>query len=339
MTSAGHSYGEGSALRIIFIRDKIIDQHMLFSSTMSSKKNFQRTRLAPTPSGYLHLGNVASFVLTVGLARNHGAKILLRIDDMDRERVRPEYLQDIFDTLKFLDIPWDEGPCDVDEFTTSYSQIHRLDLYRAAWNELAGSGLLFGCSCSRKQFTLEPGGSVYPGNCLNEQIPLDRHGISWRLKAEAGIPVVLHDLNSAPVHFTLPSSVQYIQVRKKDGHPSYQLSSILDDDHFGVDLIVRGHDLFDSTLAQLHMSSLLKGNAFGNSVFFHHPLLMGTNGQKLSKSGGSTSINHLRKIGAEPADVFSLIAGTLGRSGKFQTWEELFILLWDTDLHWPTHIH
>lgn len=93
---------------------------------------FNKTRLAPTPSGFLHLGNIYSFALTAALARKTKSKILLRIDDADRERTNKRYVQDIFDTLDFLGIPWDEGPRNIKEYEQEYSQVHRMDIYTKA---------------------------------------------------------------------------------------------------------------------------------------------------------------------------------------------------------------
>ena len=102
-----------------------------------------KTRFAPTPSGFLHLGNVFSFVVAAALAACWKAHTLLRIDDMDRERVNPAYVQDIFDTLRFLNIPWDQGPVDVPDFELHFSQRHRLPIYRQALAELKEKGMLF----------------------------------------------------------------------------------------------------------------------------------------------------------------------------------------------------
>ncbi|MES2108653.1 MAG: glutamate--tRNA ligase family protein, partial [Bacteroidota bacterium] len=96
---------------------------------MSNSPHFHKTRIAPTPSGFLHVGNVLSFSITAALARKTGAKTLLRIDDMDQTRANARYIQNIFDTLNFLEIPWDEGPANADDFEKSYSQVHRLNLY------------------------------------------------------------------------------------------------------------------------------------------------------------------------------------------------------------------
>src|SRR6185312_6440352 len=105
------------------------------------KMHFKKTRIAPTPSGFLHLGNAYSFALTAALAGKYGARILLRIDDLDRERVQKQYVQDIFDTLNFLEIPWHEGPRNMDEYEKQYSQIHRLDLYRQTLDMLQQQSL------------------------------------------------------------------------------------------------------------------------------------------------------------------------------------------------------
>src|ERR1700744_3080123 len=120
--------------------------------------SYKRTRIAPTPSGFLHLGNVLSFSITAALARRHDAKILLRIDDLDQARVNKNYLQDIFDTLNFLEIPWDEGPRNVGEFDQSYSQLHRMAMYNKALEKLNNGGQAFACTCSRQQLRDGEGG-------------------------------------------------------------------------------------------------------------------------------------------------------------------------------------
>src|SRR5882762_5324158 len=102
---------------------------MTFEVSMDEKLIFTRTRIAPTPSGFLHLGNAFSFALTAKLARETGARLLLRIDDLDRDRVEARYVQDIFETLHFLGIPWDEGPRDILAYEATWSQVYRMDLY------------------------------------------------------------------------------------------------------------------------------------------------------------------------------------------------------------------
>src|ERR1051325_8948231 len=134
--------------------------------------SFKRTRLAPTPSGYLHFGNALSFCITAHLARKTGAKIFLRIDDLDRERLAKKYVQDIFDTLLFLEIPWDEGPRNMKEYEDEFSQAHRLHLYEKALDRLKEAGHLFACTCSCAQVSLQNDGS-YPGTCRNKKLPFE----------------------------------------------------------------------------------------------------------------------------------------------------------------------
>jgi glutamyl/glutaminyl-tRNA synthetase len=274
--------------------------------------HFRRTRLAHTPSGYLHVGNVLSFVLTASLAEKTGAAILLRIDDLDRERVEKEYVQDIFDTLQFLDIPWQEGPKDVEEYEARYSQVHRMDLYRDALRQLAEEDAVFACTCSRTQVLSASPDGAYPGTCRYRNIPLDTPNASWRLKTDDDKELKVRTLSGSCIKAALPSVMRDFVVRKKDSFPAYQLSSLVDDLHFDVDLIVRGEDLWPSTLAQLYLASVLRKNVFNECTFHHHPLLLSSEGHKLSKSAGSISIRHYRKEGLTAADVYSSISKMLG---------------------------
>lgn len=285
------------------------------------------TRIAPTPSGYLHLGNAASFMLTAGLAKQRQAEILLRIDDLDQDRVRAEYLDDIFDTLRFLGISWDRGPTDPAAFVAGWSQGHRISLYQAALDTLASSGEVFACVCSRSELAEASAGGGYPGTCLSRHIPLDAPGASWRLKTDLDAVVRYRDMLEGEKACPFPSSMKHFLVRRKNGLPSYQLASVVDDIHFGVDFVVRGADLFDSTLAQIYLSQKFPAHPFGETVFFHHPVIMDVSGRKLSKSAGDTSVRYFRMQGEKPGKIFSAIAAAYGIPGAFGRWEELSIQL------------
>ena len=275
---------------------------------MPAPRTFRRTRIAPTPSGYLHLGNAYSFKLTADLARRTGSKILLRIDDLDRERVEERYIQDIFDTLHFLDIPWDEGPRDRADFGQVWSQLHRMTLYRRALEELRNQGVLFACACSRTQIARESAGGEYPGTCRDKGLSLDMPDVSWRVRTDMRRELTMQQLDGSAFKGVLDGSVKDFIVRKKDGQPAYQLTSLVDDLHFGVDLIVRGLDLWSSTLAQLYLAELLPGGtAFASVVFNHHALFTDAGGNKLSKSAGAASIQFLRREGKTPAEIFGMM--------------------------------
>ena len=117
--------------------------------------------------------------------------------------------------------------------------------------------------------------------------------------------------------------MQEFIVRKKDGFPAYQLTSIIDDLQYGVDLVVRGEDLLPSTLAQQFLAAVLRRDAFREITFHHHPLLMASLGEKLSKSAGATSVQYLRKQGKTAAEIYTLIAGMLGKEEAYGSWQEL----------------
>jgi len=283
---------------------------------MDNLTAYVKTRIAPTPSGFLHLGNILSFAITAVLAGKTGAKILLRIDDLDRVRANKLYIQDIFDTLNFLGIPWDEGPRNVNEFESTFSQLQRMELYNVVLDQLADGNLLYACSCSRTQL------AANNCNCQNKQIPLSATDVSWRLITDTG-ELSIKTLNGKTIRSSLPFEMKNFVVKKKDGFPAYQLTSMVDDIFYGVDLIVRGQDLWHSTLAQMQLANVLAKHEFKNIAFHHHPLLMEESGKKLSKSAGSTSIKFLRDSGKSAADIYSLIGSMLCIEGKVDNWQQL----------------
>ncbi len=284
---------------------------------MSIIKRYNKTRIAPTPSGFLHLGNALSFAITASLARKNNAGILLRIDDLDQARANKLYIQDIFDTLNFLNIPWDEGPRDVKEFEDSYSQLHRMAMYREQLEQLRDKGLIFACTCSRSQL------QDAPCDCLSRQVPLDMENTSWRLITADNNELAVKNYNGQVDRVVLPLDMHNFVVKKKDSFPAYQLTSVVDDLFYGVDLVVRGEDLWPSTLAQHELALALGANDFGDITFYHHPLLMEAPGKKLSKSAGAASVKYLRENGKSPADVYQLIASMLGIKEPVFNWERL----------------
>ncbi|HEY4197990.1 MAG TPA: glutamate--tRNA ligase family protein [Mucilaginibacter sp.] len=286
---------------------------------------YKKTRLAPTPSGFLHLGNVLSFSITAALAVKNGAKILLRIDDMDQPRVNQQYLQDIFDTLNFLEIPWGEGPRNVKEFEDAYSQLQRMNIYNDALTQLRDNDLVFACSCSRTQLRSDSINNDCP--CLEKRISLTAENVSWRLITNESNTLEVKNYDGRIIRLTLPAEMKNFVIRRKDGSPSYQLTSVIDDLFYRVDLVVRGEDLWVSTLAQHELAKALGKNNFRDITFYHHPLLMEASGKKLSKSAGATSIRYLRENGKTPADIYTLIAELTGVNERVNNWQQLAGLL------------
>jgi len=286
---------------------------------------YHKTRIAPTPSGFLHLGNILSFAITADIARTTGAKILLRIDDLDRARVNKEYVQDIFDTLDFLEIPWDEGPRNAQDFDDAWSQLRRLDMYTNALQQLAGSAQVFACTCSRNQL------QTNTCNCAEKHVRLNTPDAAWRLLTERYREITVKTLGDASIHAALPADMKNFVVKKKDGFPAYQLASVIDDLFYGIDLVVRGEDLWPSTLAQQVLVTALGDARFKNITFYHHPLLMENNGAKLSKSAGATSIKCLRENGKSREQIYTMIAGMLGTGEAADSWQELARLVGRTN--------
>ncbi|NHE55641.1 glutamate--tRNA ligase family protein [Cyclobacterium plantarum] len=283
--------------------------------------SFQKTRLAPTPSGYLHIGNVVSFLITCSLARHHGAKVLLRIDDLDQKRTRTKYIQDIFDTMEFLEIPYDEGPRSVKDLLHEFSQGHRMDLYEGMLEYLREKDLVFGCDCSRKKLRENHPKGWYTGTCLQRHLHLDSKDISWRLNALHQEQQQIKTFPDTVRTCILPRSMNYFVVRKKDGDPAYQLTSLADDIYFGVDLIVRGEDLWSSSCAQIQLSGYLPEDPLSQVTFFHHPLVK-EGKQKLSKSDGAMAITTMREKGMSKADIYQLAGRHLGLNGPVNTLSE-----------------
>lgn len=269
-----------------------------------------RTRLAPTPSGFIHLGNVYSFLTTLSLAEQTGAKILLRIDDIDRDRIRPEYVADIFETLQFLGLAWHEGPQSAADFFGHWSQHNRLASYEQALRHLADAGAVFACDCSRGELDVRGFASGCAKDCRERGLDLETRGVNWRLRTDDRPTLTFRGHSGESRSAVLPPAMREFIVRKKDGLPAYQVASLIDDVTFGVDLIVRGEDLLPSTLAQLLLARHLGLDAFLNAGFVHHPLLTGAGGAKLSKSAGDTSVRYLRAQGLGPSDIRDRIAAT-----------------------------
>jgi glutamyl/glutaminyl-tRNA synthetase len=255
-----------------------------------SPTRFHKTRIAPTPSGYLHEGNAAAFLLTAALSSRYQARVLLRIDDLDEDRVRPHFIRHIFETLAALKIDWQEGPRNESELSTQWSQRHRLPFYMQALDQLREEGKVFACTCSRSSILALGGEGSYPGTCLHKALPLDTPGASWRLNTEKVLPLTVKRPGLPEWKGLLPSSQQFFIVCRKDGIPAYHLASLVDDVHFAIDLLVRGEDLWESTLAQHYLAGRLGFFPFTEASFVHHPLLLNTEGEKLSKSSGAKAV-------------------------------------------------
>ncbi|TAE88267.1 MAG: hypothetical protein EAY81_02915 [Bacteroidetes bacterium] len=242
-------------------------------------------RIAPTPSGFLHLGNAYSFLFTFLLISKHKGELRLRIDDHDGLRTKQSFIDDLFYALDWLGIYWQLGPQNAGEAFT-YSQGQRLEIYQHYIELLKNDGRLFACTCSRKSIGDYPN---YPGVCIGKQLPL-KDGCNWRLLPSTTTQFFFDHFTQKQVSLTLGNTLTHPVIKRKDGLPAYQLISLIDDVDYGINCIVRGEDLLASTCFQLFLSHQLQLKSFIHTKFYHHPLLVNEQGNKLSKSAGSFSL-------------------------------------------------
>jgi glutamyl-tRNA synthetase len=274
------------------------------------------TRLAPSPTGALHLGNARTFLANWLLARQNRWGIILRIEDIDGPRIKRGADQQAIEDLRWLGIDWDEGPI---------YQSARLSEYGNAAHRLIGSGKAYPCICTRKEIDLaasaphaEDGATIYPGTCRGKFNSIDdaRH-------AAGREPAIRFDVDAERVEF----DDQFLGVRtfdmqtlgdfviqKADGTPAYQLAVVVDDAAMGVTDIVRGDDLIDSTPRQILLYRALE---LEHHVprYWHLPLIVGTDGRRLAKRHGDTRLSTYRQLGVPAERIAALLARWLGLEG------------------------
>lgn len=251
------------------------------------------TRFAPSPTGYLHLGHVVNALYVWTLARLAGGRVLLRIEDHDRIRSRPEFERAILEDLAWLGFVPDEGLDPV------VRQSDRGERYLSALRALQHAHNVYVCDCSRRDIV----GECYPGTCRARRLPPDAP-----LPADAGVRVELDTAAEVFCDLSLGRRVQTpaeqcgdLLLRDRDGNWTYQFAVTVDDLDDGVDLVIRGQDLVESTGRQIKLARMLGRR--DRAAFFHHKLLLDGNGEKLSKSTSATGIRELRAAGVEPEEV------------------------------------
>lgn len=251
-----------------------------------------RTRIAPTPSGFLHAGNAVNFLLTQAIAQREHGTLFLRIDDLDAERMRPAFVEDIFDSLAWLGIAWQEGPRSLGELVSGWSQHLRIGRYNALMTALADAHVLYACTCSRKQAP----------DCPHRTagLPLDVPDATWRLRIPEGCTVEILNWPGGSQRVRLDELMPDPVIRQRNGMPSYQVASLADDLDHGINMVVRGLDLLPSSACQLFMAQAIGAEAFGRVRFVHHALLVDERGEKLAKSAGAASLRAIRERGEGP---------------------------------------
>ena len=268
------------------------------------------SRFAPSPTGRLHLGHAFSALLAHDLARTLGGRFLLRIEDIDPGRCRPEHVTGIIEDLRWLGLDWDEEPV---------FQSQRLPLYAQALERLKARGFAYPCFCTRARIAAEitasiaaphgPDGPLYPGICrtLGEEERARRiaagESHAWRLDSANAValtgPLAWHDAAAGPVAAD-PAAHGDVVLARKDAPTSYHLAVTVDDAAQGVTDVVRGQDLFAAT----HVHRLLQA-LLGLPVprYHHHALLLDDKGERLAKRAGSPTLASMRAEGVDPAGL------------------------------------
>jgi glutamyl-tRNA synthetase len=277
---------------------------------------FRATRIAPTPSGFLHEGNAYAFVLAAALAKIYGASILLRIDDLDNDRKRPEYVADVFDTLQWLGIAWNQGPKNSAELDSEWTQHNRLHLYEAALQALRNQGLLYACMCSRSDLARLKSPMDNEHTCRLGRLSLDTKDVAWRIRIPPQVELSYNKFGLGETQLSERDMPHDPVVRRRDGIPAYHIASVCDDHHFGIDLIVRGEDLRSSTAVQLWLAGQLGFDGFRTATFYHHPLLLGPNGEKWSKSAGAEAIKQFSEKKEASTALYRKLASFHGLSSE-----------------------
>ncbi|HUB26624.1 MAG TPA: tRNA glutamyl-Q(34) synthetase GluQRS [Tepidisphaeraceae bacterium] len=274
------------------------------------------TRLAPSPTGALHLGNARTFILNWLLARAGGWRIVLRIDDLDGPRVKPGADRQAIEDLNWLGIDWDEGPI---------RQSSRTAMYCRAIERLVETGAAYPCICTRRETELaasaphaEDGAAVYPGTCRGRF-----KSVAEARSAAGREPAIRFRVPDQAIEFDddFAGHFRYEGARlgdfviaKSDGTPAYQLAVVVDDAERHITDVVRGDDLLESTARQILLYHALN-LADRLPRWRHFPLVIGVDGLRLAKRHGDTRLDHYRRLGVRPQRVLGLLARWCGVEG------------------------
>ena len=267
-----------------------------------------RGRLAPSPTGYLHLGHARTFWIAQERAQAGGGVLVLRNEDMDALRFKLEFVNAMLEDLHWFGFKWAEGP-DCGGAFAPYSQSERLSFYRATLEKLRASGFIYPCTCSRKDIrsaaraphAADDDEPIYPGTCrANHKSEIGNRKFSWRFRVPDGETISFNDGHFGPQQFVAGKDFGDFVVWRHDDVPAYQLAVVVDDAAMQISEVVRGADLLKSTARQL-----LLYRALGTPppAFYHCPLMTDDAGVRLAKRHDALSLRLLRESGARPESL------------------------------------
>ncbi len=250
-----------------------------------------RGRLAPSPTGYLHLGHAKTFLSAQERAREHGGELLLRVEDLDQTRCKPEYVTAMLEDLKWCGLEWDGKPI--------YQS--RRD-YSGAWKHLLETGTIYPCFCSRRDVLTAAGAPheeepIYPGTCRNRIVTNIHEPCNWRLRVPDGEEIHFYDGRRGRQTAVAGRDFGDFLVWRKDGVPAYELAVVVDDAALRITEVVRGEDLVRSTFRQLLVYRALN---LTPPHFYHTPIVLDSTGSRLAKRTGAFTLRQMRSAGLPP---------------------------------------
>jgi glutamyl/glutaminyl-tRNA synthetase len=286
-----------------------------------------RGRLAPSPTGYLHLGHARTFWIAQERVRAHEGTLVLRNEDLDRARCKPEFVQAMLEDLRWFGFHWQEGPDCLGPFQP-YCQSERQSFYLEAMRTLLAGDFIYPCACSRQDVARAPQAPhpgedepLYPGTCrpgrgpgpgfrlpmpyeglppFGPQIPAPAPRVNWRFRVPDGETISFDDGLAGPRTFLAGRDFGDFVIWRHDGIPSYQLAVVVDDAAMRITEVVRGADLLRSTARQLLIYRAL---GWAPPAFRHCPLLTDAAGVRLAKRHDALSLRRLREQGKSPAEL------------------------------------
>ncbi len=288
---------------------------------MTSAPPSYRGRLAPSPTGYLHVGHARTFWVAQQRAREHGGVLVLRNEDMDAKRFKLEFVAAMMDDLQWFGFEWQEGPDRGGPFEP-YSQSERMEFYRAALEKLRAAGFVYPCTCSRKDIqaaaraphATDDDEPLYPGTCRERaevrgqksevhvptsdlRLPSPDLRFNWRFRVPDGETISFTDGHFGPQQFVAGRDFGDFVVWRHDDVPAYQLAVVADDAAMRITEVVRGADLLKSTARQI---LLYRALGFEPPAFCHCPLMTDEAGVRLAKRHDALSLRQLRERGESP---------------------------------------
>jgi glutamyl-tRNA synthetase len=269
-----------------------------------------RGRIAPSPTGYLHLGHARTFWTAQQRAHAAGGVLIFRKEDLDAQRSRPGFVSSMYGDLRWLGLQWQEGP-DVGGPFAPYSQSERREFYLQAWKKLRDADAIYPCTCSRKdleQALSAPHDDVdeipYPGTCRSKRWSREEFslpaGVSWRFRVPDGQRIGFQDAVQGAQAFFAGEDFSDFLVWRRDDIPAYQLACVVDDDAMQITEVVRGSDLLKSTARQILLYEAL---GLPTPKWAHCDLMTDERGVRLAKRHDSLSLRALRASGLSPAQV------------------------------------